>query len=61
MCSFGFAPIDLEYVRDHLRDRDWRRFERIRNYAYRRWEASRDLRHSKQWLQIIASVDRRNR
>lgn len=55
--------IDMEYVRDVWRGRtsDRRRFERLQKFAYKRWEKTRDLHRSYQWLSLLAAIKRRDR
>lgn len=61
MCAYSSLTINTEYVRDCRRGRagDFGRFYRLDEYAYRRWERSRDPKHYSQWLRIMESVDRR--
>lgn len=35
------------------------RFDKIKQYAQKRWDRSRNLRHSRRWLGVIESIDQR--
>jgi len=56
-----FGPAREGWIKDTLRGRisDTSRFRRLRDYAYRRWEKTRDLRHANQWRAIMEAIDRR--
>ena len=63
MCSrFSDYGPNLEYERDLRRGRmsDAGRFYKLDEYAYRRWERSRDMRQANQWLKIMEAVKRRS-
>ena len=60
MCNFN-GPINTEYVRDLHRGRfeKYGRFREIDEYAYARWQKAKDMRHAKQWYQVMEAVKRR--
>jgi len=61
MCALFPGPMRDGYVNDLMRGRlgDPSKFQKLRNFALRKWQESRDLRHCHQWLKIIESIDRR--
>lgn len=56
------SNMNMDYVRDCHRGRhsDPGRFFRLDDYAYKRWQKTRDLRHAGQWLKIMEAVKRRS-
>ncbi len=61
MCVYGNLELNAEYERDLLRGRfsDPSRFYRLNQYAYDRWEKTRDMRHARQWLKVMDAIKRR--
>lgn len=59
MCPFPGAPLNMKYVRDLYRGRDWKRFDRLERFAYKRWSATKDLRRARQWLCILDDIKAR--
>ena len=59
MCPYPMSPINVEYMRDVRRGRDWSRFYKLAAFANRRWRDTQDLRRARQWLAIMETIERR--
>lgn len=61
MCGMFPGPAREGWVKDSIRGRisDTSRFDKLRKYAYTRWEKTRDLRHANQWRALMQTIDRR--
>lgn len=62
MCGmFPNSQIKEGYINDMRRGRhsDTSRYWRLKQYAYRKWEKTKDMRHANQWRAIMEAVERR--
>jgi hypothetical protein len=61
MCVINHAQADfnMNYLRDMNRGRGWERFDKIKRYAQRRWKQTQNLRHSRRWIGILESIEKR--
>ena len=63
MCGVfgGQTVVNVNYAKDQWRGRlsDRRRFIRLRRYAHRRWQTTRDMRYALRWVKFIQAIDQR--
>lgn len=63
MCQPLLPALDPIRMRDYIRGRyaHPERFDKIQRFAQKRWEHTKNLRHSRRWYGVIESVETRRK